>query len=183
MGSWFLGSRIWSVLDRAALPLKAQVHSLGVLLDSKLSLDVKVALMVPIPTSGQLWMFLNQEGLSFIFITLITSCIDYCNALYWDFPWKCCSSVVVGCSLTGSYGFNPEGIVLAVSMLPSPIQGLNNLGPTFLSECFLMPATLSFKMCWRVPAYSPASQWGKQDSDMRQGILSGITPFMELSPN
>ena len=76
------GLRILSVLDGVTLPLKTQVHSSGVLLDSCLSLDVQVS-AVARSAFAQLklvHLFLEMSDLATVTHALVTSCLDYRNA-------------------------------------------------------------------------------------------------------
>lgn len=75
------------VLDRAKLPPKEQVHSLGMLLDPGLLLDKWVA-AVAIGAYYQLWLvsqlqlFLDRKDLATVVHILVVSKLDNCNALY-----------------------------------------------------------------------------------------------------
>ena len=81
------GSQVWEigslpVLDGVALPLKVQVHSLGVLLDPSLSLEAQVA-----QSAFTSFGWFTNYGLSWTLGhshagTTLTSRLDYCNALY-----------------------------------------------------------------------------------------------------
>uniref|UniRef100_A0A803TBL4 Reverse transcriptase domain-containing protein n=1 Tax=Anolis carolinensis TaxID=28377 RepID=A0A803TBL4_ANOCA len=81
------------VLDGVALPLKAQVRSLGVLLDSSLSLDAQVSAVAgrafaQLKLVHQLRLYLEKSGLTTVVHALVTSRMDYCNALYVGLPLK-----------------------------------------------------------------------------------------------
>ncbi|XP_053142271.1 uncharacterized protein LOC128340742 [Hemicordylus capensis] len=92
------GSSAWvndvqPVLDGVARPLKDQVHILGVLLDPAPSLEVQVASMAQsafyqLRLICQLQPYLERESLATVTHALVTSCLDYCNALYMGLPLK-----------------------------------------------------------------------------------------------
>ena len=79
------------VLDGVALPLKEQVHSLGVLLDPSLSLEAQVT-SVAQNNHYQLWLvhqlhpFLDRDSLPTVIHALVTSRLDYCNAPFVGLP-------------------------------------------------------------------------------------------------
>uniref|UniRef100_A0A803T8P4 Reverse transcriptase domain-containing protein n=1 Tax=Anolis carolinensis TaxID=28377 RepID=A0A803T8P4_ANOCA len=80
-------------LDRVALPLKTQVRSLGVLLDSALTLDAQVSAMAgraftQLKLVRQLRPYLVKSDLVMVVHALVTSRLDYCNALYVGLPLK-----------------------------------------------------------------------------------------------
>ncbi|KAF7243701.1 Pleckstrin-likey domain-containing family M member 3 [Varanus komodoensis] len=81
------------VLHRVALPLKDRVHSLGVLLDPELSVEFQVA-VVARSMFVQLWLihqlhpYLDKHCLAMVIHALVTSWLDYCNALYMGLPLK-----------------------------------------------------------------------------------------------
>ncbi|XP_061441792.1 uncharacterized protein LOC133364873 [Rhineura floridana] len=84
---------IYPVLDGVTLPLKDQVRSLGVFLDSSLSLEAQVASVVrnafyQLRLVAQLHPYLSKEDLTSVVHALVTSCLDYCNALYVGLPLK-----------------------------------------------------------------------------------------------
>uniref|UniRef100_A0A803SYC2 Reverse transcriptase domain-containing protein n=1 Tax=Anolis carolinensis TaxID=28377 RepID=A0A803SYC2_ANOCA len=82
------------VLDGVALPLKAQVHcSLGVLLDSGLTLEAQVSAVAgrafaQLKLVRQLRPYLEKSDLAMVVHALVTSRLDYCNALYVGLPLK-----------------------------------------------------------------------------------------------
>uniref|UniRef100_R4GDA2 Reverse transcriptase domain-containing protein n=1 Tax=Anolis carolinensis TaxID=28377 RepID=R4GDA2_ANOCA len=81
------------VLDGVALPLKAQVRSLGVLLDSSLTLDAQVSAVAgrafaQLKLVRQLRPYLVKSDLAMVVHALVTSRLDYCNALYVGLPLK-----------------------------------------------------------------------------------------------
>ncbi|XP_061451815.1 uncharacterized protein LOC133369973 [Rhineura floridana] len=81
------------VLDEVTLPLKEQVRSLGVLLDPSLSLEAQVASVArsafyQLRLVAQLRPYLDREHLTSVIHALVTSRLDYCNALYVGLPLK-----------------------------------------------------------------------------------------------
>uniref|UniRef100_A0A803SWN1 Reverse transcriptase domain-containing protein n=1 Tax=Anolis carolinensis TaxID=28377 RepID=A0A803SWN1_ANOCA len=81
------------VLDGVTLPLKAQVRSRGVLLDSSLSLDAQVSAVAgrafaQLKLVRQLRPYLEKSDLTMVVHALVTSRMDYCNALYVGLPLK-----------------------------------------------------------------------------------------------
>ena len=83
----------FSVLNGAVLLLKDRVHSLGVLLDPSLTLEAHVD-SVARGTFLQLWKlyqlrpYLDKRSLMTVTHALVTSRVDYCNALYVGLPLK-----------------------------------------------------------------------------------------------
>ena len=80
-------------LDRVTLPLKTQVHSLGVLLNSALSLDTEVSAVArsafaQLKLVRQLCPFLEMLDLATVTHALVTSQLDCCNTLYVGLPLK-----------------------------------------------------------------------------------------------
>uniref|UniRef100_A0A803U0C0 Reverse transcriptase domain-containing protein n=1 Tax=Anolis carolinensis TaxID=28377 RepID=A0A803U0C0_ANOCA len=81
------------VLDGVALPLKSQVRSLGVLLDSALTLEAQVSAVAgrafaQLKLVRQLRPYLVKSDLTRVVHALVTSRLDYCNALYVGLPLK-----------------------------------------------------------------------------------------------
>ncbi|XP_053106346.1 uncharacterized protein LOC128325025 [Hemicordylus capensis] len=81
------------VLDGVALPLKEQVRSLGVLLDPALLLEAQVEAVARgafawLRLVRQLRPFLEKADLATVTHALVTSRLDYCNALYVGLPLK-----------------------------------------------------------------------------------------------
>ena len=81
------------VLDGIALPLKEQVCSLGVLLEPSLSLEAQVASVAQsafyqLRLVAQLRPYLDRDDLASVVHALVTSKLDYCNALYVGLPLK-----------------------------------------------------------------------------------------------
>uniref|UniRef100_A0A803TWX2 Reverse transcriptase domain-containing protein n=1 Tax=Anolis carolinensis TaxID=28377 RepID=A0A803TWX2_ANOCA len=91
MSDWGIG---WQpVLDGVALPLKAQVCSLGVLLDSGLTLEAQVSAVAgrafaQLKLVRQLRPYLEKSDLTMVVHALVTSRLDNCNALYVGLPLK-----------------------------------------------------------------------------------------------
>ncbi|XP_062831034.1 probable RNA-directed DNA polymerase from transposon BS [Anolis carolinensis] len=89
--NWGIG---WQpVLNRVALPLRAQVRSLGVLLDSSLTLKAQVSAVAlsafaQLKLVCQLQPYLEKSDLATVVDALVTSRLDYCNALYVGLPVK-----------------------------------------------------------------------------------------------
>ena len=87
------GIGILPVLDGVTLPLKTQVRSSGVLLDSSLSLDAQVLVVArrafpQLKLVRQLCTFLEMSDLATVTHALVTSHFDYYNTLYVGLPWK-----------------------------------------------------------------------------------------------
>ncbi|XP_061477478.1 uncharacterized protein LOC133381914 [Rhineura floridana] len=84
---------IYPVLDGVTLPLKEQVRSLGVILDSCLTLEAHVASVArnafyQLRLVAQLRPYLSKEDLSSVVHAMVTSRLDYYNALYVGLPLK-----------------------------------------------------------------------------------------------
>nr|GFC52549.1 hypothetical protein [Tanacetum cinerariifolium] len=80
-------------LNGVVLPLKEQVRSLGVLLDAQLLLDSQVAAVArgafaQLRLVRQLRPYLDRADLATVTHALVTSRLDYCNALYVGLPLK-----------------------------------------------------------------------------------------------
>uniref|UniRef100_A0A803TP95 Reverse transcriptase domain-containing protein n=1 Tax=Anolis carolinensis TaxID=28377 RepID=A0A803TP95_ANOCA len=87
------GIGLQPVLDGVALPLKTQVRSLGVLLDSSLSLEPQVSAVArgafaELRLVRQLRPYLGRSDLATVVHALVTSRLDYGNALYVGLPLK-----------------------------------------------------------------------------------------------
>ncbi|XP_061487038.1 uncharacterized protein LOC133387065 isoform X3 [Rhineura floridana] len=83
----------YPILDGVTLPLKDRVRSLGVVLDSSLSLEAQVASVArnafyQLRLVAQLCPYLSKEDLTSVVHALITLRLDYCNALYVGLPLK-----------------------------------------------------------------------------------------------
>uniref|UniRef100_A0A803TXH6 Reverse transcriptase domain-containing protein n=1 Tax=Anolis carolinensis TaxID=28377 RepID=A0A803TXH6_ANOCA len=81
------------VLDEVALPLKMQVRSLGVFLDSSLTLDAQVLAVAArafaqLKLVRQLQLYFVKSDLAMVVHALVTSMMDYCSALYVGLPLK-----------------------------------------------------------------------------------------------
>ncbi|XP_061477657.1 uncharacterized protein LOC133382019 [Rhineura floridana] len=81
------------VLDGVTLPLKEQVRSLGVLFGPSLSLEAQVASVARnafyhLRFVAQLRPYLDSDNLASVVHALVTSRLDYCNALYVGLPLK-----------------------------------------------------------------------------------------------
>ncbi|XP_061485295.1 uncharacterized protein LOC133385720 isoform X1 [Rhineura floridana] len=84
---------VYPVLDGVTLPLKEQVRSLGVLFDPSLSLEAQVASVARnafyhLRLVAQLRPYLDSDDLASVVHALVTSRLDYCNALYVGLPLK-----------------------------------------------------------------------------------------------
>ena len=80
-------------LNGVTLPLRDRVRSLGVLLDPSLTLEAQVdsvasGAFLQLRKLYQLWPYLNEWSLMTVTHALVTSRIDYCNALYVGLPLK-----------------------------------------------------------------------------------------------
>uniref|UniRef100_A0A803TUY7 Reverse transcriptase domain-containing protein n=1 Tax=Anolis carolinensis TaxID=28377 RepID=A0A803TUY7_ANOCA len=85
------GIGLQPVLDGVTLPLKAQVRSLGVFLDSSLSLEPQVSAVArgafaQLKLMCQLRPYLGKPDLAMVVHALVKSCLDYCNTLYVGLP-------------------------------------------------------------------------------------------------
>ncbi|KAF7235119.1 Extracellular calcium-sensing receptor [Varanus komodoensis] len=81
------------VLNGATLPLRDTVHSLGVLLDPELSLEAQVTAVarstfLQLRLINQLRPYLEYDCLETVTHALVTSRLDFCNALYVGLPLK-----------------------------------------------------------------------------------------------
>ena len=81
------------VLDGVPLPLKEQVRNLGVLLEPSLSLEAQMASVArsafyQLQLVAQLHPYLDRDNLASVVHALVTSKLDYCNALYMGLPLK-----------------------------------------------------------------------------------------------
>ena len=80
-------------LDGVKLPLKDRVHSLGVLLDPGLTLEAQVdsvsrAAFLQLQRIYQLCPYLDEQILATVTHALVTTRLDYCNALHVGQPLK-----------------------------------------------------------------------------------------------
>ncbi|KAF7236475.1 putative RNA-directed DNA polymerase from transposon BS [Varanus komodoensis] len=90
-GSGFGMGDLDLVLNGVALPLKDRVRSLGVLLDPKLSLEAQVTAVarsafLQLRLIHQLRPYLENDCLATVTHALVTSQLDFCNALYMGLP-------------------------------------------------------------------------------------------------
>ncbi|KAF7236005.1 Catenin delta-1, partial [Varanus komodoensis] len=81
------------VLNGVALPLRGKVCSLGVLLDPELSLEAQVTAVersafLQLRLINQLHPYLEYDCLATVTHALVTSGLDFCNALYMGLPLK-----------------------------------------------------------------------------------------------
>uniref|UniRef100_A0A803TNY3 Reverse transcriptase domain-containing protein n=1 Tax=Anolis carolinensis TaxID=28377 RepID=A0A803TNY3_ANOCA len=152
--NWGIG---WQpVLDGVALPLKAQVRSLGVLLDSSLALDAQVSAVAGrafahLKLVHQLRPYLEKSDLATVVHALVTSRLDYCNALYVGLPLKTARKLQLvqrsaARFLTGA-GYREHTMPLLKQLHWLPIncraqfkvqvltyKALHSLGPTYLRD-------------------------------------------------
>uniref|UniRef100_A0A670ISF5 Reverse transcriptase domain-containing protein n=1 Tax=Podarcis muralis TaxID=64176 RepID=A0A670ISF5_PODMU len=95
----FWGDRGWAgvgdslVLNGVTVPLKDQVHSLGVILDSQLSMEAQVnsvsrVAVYQLHLVRRLRPYLPADCLARVVHALVISRLDYCNALYVGLPLK-----------------------------------------------------------------------------------------------
>uniref|UniRef100_A0A803TAK2 Reverse transcriptase domain-containing protein n=1 Tax=Anolis carolinensis TaxID=28377 RepID=A0A803TAK2_ANOCA len=150
------GYRLQPVLDGVALPLKTQVHSLGVLLDSSLSLEPQVSAVArgafaPPRLVCQLCPYLGRSDLAMVVHALVTSRLDYCNALYVGLPLKTArklqlvqrtaARLITGAAyrerttpLLSQLHWLPIGYRAQFKVLVLAYKALNGSGPTYLSK-------------------------------------------------
>uniref|UniRef100_A0A803TS28 Reverse transcriptase domain-containing protein n=1 Tax=Anolis carolinensis TaxID=28377 RepID=A0A803TS28_ANOCA len=143
-------------LDGVALPLKAQVRSLGVLLDSSLSLEPQVSAVArgafaQLKLVRQLRPYLGKPDMATVVHALVTSRLDYCNALYVGLPSKTVRKLELvqrsaARLLTGApYREHTTPLLKQLHWLPVSFwaqfkvlalayKTLNGSGPTYLSE-------------------------------------------------
>ncbi|KAF7249279.1 Peroxisome proliferator-activated receptor gamma coactivator 1-beta [Varanus komodoensis] len=92
-GSGFREGELNLVLNGVALPLRDKVCSLGVLLDPELSLEAQVTAVarsafLQLQLIHQLRPYLEYDCLATVTHALVTSHLDFCNALYVGLPLK-----------------------------------------------------------------------------------------------
>ncbi|KAF7249944.1 Succinate--CoA ligase [GDP-forming] subunit beta, mitochondrial [Varanus komodoensis] len=107
------------VLNGVALPLRDKVRSLGVLLDPELSLEAQVTALRLI---HQLRPYLEYDCLASVTHALVTSRLDFCNALYVGLPLK-------------TLHWFPIEVRAQFKVLVMTYKALNGLGPGYLKEC------------------------------------------------
>uniref|UniRef100_A0A803TWJ5 Reverse transcriptase domain-containing protein n=1 Tax=Anolis carolinensis TaxID=28377 RepID=A0A803TWJ5_ANOCA len=150
------GTGLQPVLDGVTLPLKTQVHSLGVLLDSSLSLEPQVSVMAreafaELRLVHQLHPYLRKSDLATVVHVLVTSRLDYCNALYMGLPLKTArklqlvqqaeARLISGAAyrerttpLLSQLHWMPICYRAQFKVLVLACKALNGSGPTYLSE-------------------------------------------------
>ncbi|KAF7247022.1 putative RNA-directed DNA polymerase from transposon BS [Varanus komodoensis] len=144
------------VLNGVALPLKDRVHSLGVLLDPELSLEAQVTAVarsafLQLRLIHQLRPYLEDNCLATVTHALVTSRLDFCNALYVRLPLKTvrilqmvqnrAARLRMG---TGHYShitpvlyqlhWLPIKVRAQFKVLVITYKALNSLGPGYLKE-------------------------------------------------
>uniref|UniRef100_A0A803TNR7 Reverse transcriptase domain-containing protein n=1 Tax=Anolis carolinensis TaxID=28377 RepID=A0A803TNR7_ANOCA len=144
------------LLEGVALPLKTQVRSLGVLLDSSLSLEPQVSVVArgafaQLRLVHQLRPYLGKSDLATVVHALVTSHLDYCNALYVGLPLKMPQKLqlvqraAARLITTAAYRKRTTSLLsqlhwLAIcyraqfKVLVLAYKALNGSGPTYLSE-------------------------------------------------
>uniref|UniRef100_A0A803TXA5 Reverse transcriptase domain-containing protein n=1 Tax=Anolis carolinensis TaxID=28377 RepID=A0A803TXA5_ANOCA len=151
------GIGLQPVLDGVTLPLKTQVCSLGVLLlDSSLSLEPQVSAMArgafaQLRLVRQLRPYLGKSDLATVVYALVTSRLDYCNALYVGLPLKtarklqlvqrAAARLIMGAAyrerttpLLSQLHWLPICYRAQFKVLVLTYKALNGSGPTYLSE-------------------------------------------------
>ncbi|KAF7254753.1 Formin-2, partial [Varanus komodoensis] len=152
------------VLNGVALPLRDRVHSLGVLLDPELFLEAQVmavarSAFLQLRLIHQLRPFLENDCLVTVTHTLITSRLDFCNALYVGLPLKTvrilqlvqnrAARLLTGtghCSHITPVLRQLHWLLIEVraqfKVLVMTYKALNGLGPGYLKErlCSYMPS-------------------------------------------
>ncbi|KAF7239825.1 Ran-binding protein 17 [Varanus komodoensis] len=146
-------------LDGVALPLKDRVHSLGLLLDPELSLEAQVTAVarsafLQLRLIHQLRHYLEEDCLATVTHALVTSRLDFCNALYVGLPLKTvwilqmvqngAARMLLG---TGRYShitpvlfqlhWLPIEVRAQFKVLVITYKALNGLGPGYLKEHLL----------------------------------------------
>ncbi|KAF7243358.1 Collagen alpha-1(XXIV) chain [Varanus komodoensis] len=157
VGGWGVGEGGFDLaLNGVALPLRDKVHSLGVLLDPELSLEAQVT-AVARSAFLQLWLinqlrpYLEYDCLATVTHVLVTSRLDFCNALYVGLPLKTvwilqlvqnrAARLLTG---TGRYvhmtpvlrqlHWLPIEVRAQFKVLVMTYKALNGLGPGYLKE-------------------------------------------------
>ncbi|KAF7240636.1 putative RNA-directed DNA polymerase from transposon BS, partial [Varanus komodoensis] len=143
-------------LNGVALPLRDKVRSLGVLLDPELSLEAQVTAVarsafLQLRLINQLGPYLEYDCLATVTHALVTSCLDFCNALYVGLPLKTvrilqlvqnnAARLLMG---MGSYvhmtpvlrqlHWLPIEVRAQFKVLVMTYKALNGLGPGYLHE-------------------------------------------------
>ncbi|KAF7254388.1 Parkin coregulated gene protein [Varanus komodoensis] len=155
-GSGFGEGELNLVLNGVALPLRDKVHSLGVLLDPELSLEAQVTAVarsafLQLRLIHQLRPYLENDCLATVTHALVTSRLDFCNALYLGLPLKTvrilqlvqnrAARLLTG---TGRYvhmtpvlrqlHWLPIEVRAQFKVLVMTYKALNGLGPGYLKE-------------------------------------------------
>uniref|UniRef100_A0A803U1N2 Reverse transcriptase domain-containing protein n=1 Tax=Anolis carolinensis TaxID=28377 RepID=A0A803U1N2_ANOCA len=150
------GIGLQPVLDGVTLPLKAQVRSLGVILDSSLSLEPQVSAVArgafaQLKLVRQLQPYLGKPDLATVVHALVTSRLDYCNALYVGLPLKTvrklqlvqreAARLITGAAyrecttpLLRQLHWLPISYRAQFKVLALAYKALNGSGPAYLSE-------------------------------------------------
>ncbi|KAF7249404.1 5-hydroxytryptamine receptor 4, partial [Varanus komodoensis] len=144
------------VLNGVALLLRDRVRSLGVLLDPELSLEAQVTAVarsafLQLQLIHQLCPFLENDCLATVIHALVTSRLDFCNALYVGLPLKTvrifqllqnrAARLLMGtgrCShitpVLRQLHWLPIGVQAQFKVLVMTYKALNGLGPGYLKE-------------------------------------------------
>ncbi|KAF7240874.1 putative RNA-directed DNA polymerase from transposon BS [Varanus komodoensis] len=155
-GSSFGEGELNLVLNGVALPLRDKVRSLGVLLDPELSLEAQVTAVArsaffQLRLIHQLRPYLEYDCLVTVTHALVTSHLDFCNALYVGLPLKTvwilqlvqnrAARLLTG---TGRYAhmtpvlrqlhWLPIEVRAQFKVLVITYKALNGLGPGYLKE-------------------------------------------------
>ncbi|KAF7246312.1 Methyltransferase-like protein 4 [Varanus komodoensis] len=155
-GSGFGEGELNLVLNGVALPPRDKVRSLGVLLDSELSLEAQVttaarSAFLQLRLIHQLRPYLEYDCLATVTHALVTSRLDFCNALYVGLPLKTvrilqlvqnrAARLLTG---TGRYvhmtpvlrqlHWLPIEVRAQFKVLVMTYKALNGLGPGYLKE-------------------------------------------------
>ncbi|KAF7254014.1 Beta-centractin [Varanus komodoensis] len=155
-GSGFGEGELNLVLNGVALPLRDKVRSLGVLLDPELSLEAQVTAVArsaffQLQLIHQLRPYLEYDCLAIVTHTLVTSRVDFCNALYVGLPLKTVrilqlvqNSAARLLTGTGRYvhmtpvlcqlHWLPIEVRAQFKVLVMTYKALNGLGPGYLKE-------------------------------------------------
>uniref|UniRef100_A0A803TII9 Reverse transcriptase domain-containing protein n=1 Tax=Anolis carolinensis TaxID=28377 RepID=A0A803TII9_ANOCA len=190
------------VLDGVTLPLKPQVRSLGVLLDSSLTLEAQTSAVsgrafAQLRLVRQLRPYLAKADLAGVVHALVTSRLDYCNALYVGLPLKTARKFqlvqrAAARMLTGApYRDRSTLLFRELHWLPFiyraqfkvrvlTYKALNGLGPSYLRDRIFVYEPTS--VIWRDPARDPACVASAVGGDTRQGLLCGGPPTLEHPP-
>ncbi|XP_060542108.1 uncharacterized protein LOC132710271, partial [Pantherophis guttatus] len=152
---WLLGANHWPT------PITERARNLGVLLDARLSLEehmmaVARGAFYQVRLIRQLRPFLDQDFLCTVTQALVTSRLDYCNALYMGLPLGCtwrlqlvqnaaAQGIVgaTGCShvtpLLRELQWLPVVFQVRFKVLVTTFKALHGLGPGYLRDRLLLP--------------------------------------------